>query len=159
MEIMSSPVEIIDYSPEFQEDFKNLNMGWMSQFDMNNSLRTMIDNPDEEIIQKGGFIFFAWMDGKIVGTGALLRESNKLYEIANMAVTPQYQGRHIGKALLKKAIDKAVQAGAKQLYLITSTKLKASVEMYRTFGFRETLFDPELSIYDGSDVKMVLNLK
>lgn len=159
MEIMSSPVEIIDYSPDFQEDFRNLNLGWMSQFDMNNSLRTMIDNPDEEIIQKGGFIFFAWMDGKIVGTGALLRESNKLYEIANMAVTPQYQGRHIGKALLKKAIDKAVQAGAKQLYLITSTKLKASVEMYRTFGFRETLFDPELSIYDGSDVKMVLNLK
>lgn len=156
---MSSPVEIIDYSPEYQDDFKNLNMGWMSQFDMNNSHRTIIEHPDEQIIQKGGFIFFAWMDGKIVGTGALLRESNKLYEIANMAVTPQYQGRHIGKALLKKAIDKAVQAGAKQLYLITSTKLQASVEMYRAFGFRETLFDPEMSIYDGSDVKMVLNLK
>ncbi len=159
METMSSPVEIIDYSPEYQDDFKNLNMGWMSQFDMNNSHRTIIEHPDEQIIQKGGFIFFAWMDGKIVGTGALLRESNKLYEIANMAVTPQYQGRHIGKALLKKAIDKAVQAGAKQLYLITSTKLQASVEMYRAFGFRETLFDPEMSIYDGSDVKMVLNLK
>ncbi len=159
MEAITTSVEIIDYSPEYQEDFKNLNMGWMDQFDMNSSHRAMIENPEEQIIKKGGSIFFAEVDGKIVGTGALLRESNKLYEIANMAVTPQYQGRHIGKALLKKAIDKAVQAGAKQVYLITSTKLKTSVEMYRTFGFRETLFDPEMSIYDGSDVKMVLNLK
>ena len=101
----------------------------------------------------------AEVDEKIVGTGALLRESNKLYEIAYMAVTPSYQGRHIGKSLLKKAIDKAIQAGAKQVYLVTSTKLKASLEMYRTFGFRESPIDPEMSVYQGSDVKMSLNLK
>lgn len=159
MEATTTIVEIIDYSPEYKEHFKNLNMGWMSQFKIDNAQRAIVEHPDEQIIQKGGFIFFAEVDEKIVGTGALLRESNKLYEIAYMAVTPSYQGRHIGKSLLKKAIDKAIQAGAKQVYLVTSTKLKASLEMYRTFGFRESPIDPEMSVYQGSDVKMSLNLK
>jgi putative acetyltransferase len=159
MEATTTIVEIIDYSPKFKEYFKNLNMEWMSQFKIDNAHLAIVEHPEEQIIQKGGEIFFAEVDGKIVGTGALLRESNKLYEIAYMAVTPAYQGRHIGQSLLKKAIDKAILSGAKQVYLITSTKLKASLEMYRTFGFRESPFDPEMSVYQGSDVKMTLNLK
>ena len=159
MEATTTIVEIIDYSTEYKEHFKNLNMEWMSLFKIENAQLAIVEHPEEQIIQKGGFIFFAEVDAKIVGTGALLRESNKLYEIAYMAVTPAYQGRHIGKSLLKKAIDKAILAGAKQVYLVTSTKLKASLEMYRTFGFRESPLDPEMSVYQGSDVKMTLNLK
>lgn len=157
--MITKSIDIIDYSSELQPYFTELNMAWMSQFDMNKNLRNHIEDPESEIIQKGGFIFFAKSDGKIVGTTALLRESHKLYEIADMAVTPQYQGRNIGKALLKKAIDKAAQAGAKQVYLITSSKLTASIEMYKAFGFREVPVDPEMSLYEGSDVRMILNLK
>jgi putative acetyltransferase len=159
MEVITASVEILDYSPVYNDDFKRLNMEWMAQFKEEVAQKLLVENPEAQIIDNGGYIFFAKVDNKIVGTGALLRESNKLYEIADMAVTPQYQGRHIGKSLLQKAIDKAKVAGAKQVYLITSTKLKTSIEMYRTFGFREMPFDPEMSIYDGSDVKMVLNLK
>jgi N-acetylglutamate synthase-like GNAT family acetyltransferase len=159
MEAVMTTLNILDYSPELKEHFKKLNMEWLKQFKMNTSRQVEVENPDEYIIEKGGFIFFAEMDDSIVGTSALLRESNKLYEIADMAVTPQYQGKHIGKALLQKAIDKAKQLGAKQVYLISSTLLKTSLELYKALGFREMPYDPEMSIYDGSDVKMVLNLK
>lgn len=159
MEAPTISVEIIDYAPQYKENFKNLNMEWMNQFKIDSSQQALVEHPEEQIIQKGGYIFFAEINGKIVGTAALLRISNKLYEISNMAVTPSYQGKNIGKSLLKSAIDKAADVGAKQVFLITSTKLKASVEMYRTFGFREALFDPEMSMYEGSDVKMSMNLK
>ena len=160
METTLTTVEILDYQPSFKEDFKNLNLEWITQFfKLEETDRALLDDPETHIIEKGGFIFFAKVDGKIVGTAALLRESNKLYEIAKMAVTPQYQGRHIGKLLLQKGIDKAKSVAAKQVYLTTSTKLKTSLEMYRTHGFREAPFDPEMSVYEGSDVKMILNLK
>lgn len=159
MEGVSTSLEILEYSPEYKDDFKRLNMEWMAQFKLDVAHQLLIDDPDHQIIEKGGAIFFAKVDDKVVGTAALIRESNKLYEIADMAVTPQYQGRHIGKSLLIKAVDKAKALGGKQVYLITSTKLKTSLEMYKTFGFREMPFDPEMSLYEGSDVKMVLNLK
>jgi putative acetyltransferase len=159
MEATMTKLQILDYNPEFKEDFKRLNMAWMSQFKMSAARQSIIENPEEYIIKQGGSIFFAAMDNKIVGTVALLRESNKLYEIADMAVTPPYQGKHIGTALLQKAIEKAKQLGAKQVYLISSTKLTTSLEMYRAYGFREAGHDSELSTYDGSDVKMILNLK
>ena len=159
METTVTNVHILDYNPEFKNDFKRLNMEWMSQFKMGTVRQSIVEDPQTFIIDKGGFVFFAEMDGKIVGTGALLRESHKVYEIADMAVTPPYQGKNIGKSLLQKAIDKAKLTGAKQVYLITSTRLPTSIEIYRAYGFRETGYDSEMSIYDGSDVKMVLNLK
>ena len=159
MEATMTNINILDYSPELKEHFTKLNMEWLTQFKSNTVHQAQVENPQEHIIDKGGFIFFAEMDNAIVGTTALLRENNKRYEIANMAVTPPYQGKHIGKALLQKAIDKAKQLGAKQVYLISSTLLKTSLELYRALGFREMPCDPEMSIYDGSDVKMVLNLK
>jgi N-acetylglutamate synthase-like GNAT family acetyltransferase len=159
MEATMSTITILDYRPELKEHFKNLNMEWLKQFKNKAVRQVQVENPQEHIIEKGGFIFFAEMDNNIVGTSALLRESHKLYEIADMAVTPQYQGKHIGKILLQKTIDKAKQLGAKQVYLVSSTLLKTSLELYRALGFREMPYDPEMSIYDGSDVKMVLNLK
>jgi N-acetylglutamate synthase-like GNAT family acetyltransferase len=153
---------IVDFQPTYKEDFKRLNTEWMQSY-FNHVLpydQALIDNPEREIIEKGGHIFFAQADDQIVGTCALLRESHKVYEIALMAVTPQFRGQHLGKALLVKAVEKAKLLGAKQVYLVTSTKLTTSLEMYKAFGFREVPFDPETSIYDdGSDVKMSLNLK
>jgi N-acetylglutamate synthase-like GNAT family acetyltransferase len=159
MEATMTTINILDYSPELKEHFKNLNMEWLKQFKNTKARLIEVENPQEHIIEKGGFVYFAEIKNSIVGAIALLRESHKLYEIADMAVTASQQGKHIGKALLQKTIDTAKQLGAKQVYLVASTKLKASLEMYRAFGFREMPYDPEMSLFDGTDVKMVLNLK
>ena len=107
-------VQILDYSAEFQAHFKQLNLEWMQQFRTNTARQSILEDPKTHIIDKGGFIFFAEIDGKIVGTSALLRESHKIYEIADMAVTPQYQGKHIGKSLLQKSIDVLIDLGEAQ---------------------------------------------
>jgi putative acetyltransferase len=158
MEATMTAVDIIDYAPEYREDFVRLNAEWMTTY-FGKKMESHLENPEAAIIQNGGFILFAKSGDKIIGTCAILKENNKLYEIADMAVTPQYRGKHIGKRLLSAAIDQARKTGARQVYLITSSKLAASIELYRTYGFREAGFDIEMSIYEGSDVKMTLNLK
>ena len=57
MEATTTIVEIIDYSPEFKENFKHLNMEWMSQFKIDNAQLAIVEHPEEQIIQKDGFIF------------------------------------------------------------------------------------------------------
>ena len=158
MEATMTHVDIIDYAPEFRDDFARLNAEWMTTY-FGKKMDNHLDNPEETIINNGGFILFAKAGDEIIGTCAILKENNKLYEIADMAVTPQYRGKHIGKRLLSAAVDKVRKTGARQVYLITSSKLAASVELYRTYGFRETGMDAEMSVYEGSDVKMTLNLK
>ena len=158
MEATITKVEIIDYAPEYQADFARLNVEWMTQY-FGKQVDKHLENPEESIISKGGFILFAKAKGEIVGTCAILKETNKLYEIADMAVAPQPRGKHIGKQLLTAAVEKVRATGARQVYLTTSSKLTASLALYRTYGFRETGTDMEISVYEGSDMKMVLNLK
>ncbi len=160
MEGTSTTIEILDFAPDFKEDFKRLNLEWINEyFKLKDSEQTLLENPEEEIIKNGGYVFFARDAGQIVGTAALLRESNKLFEIAYMAVDTKFRGKKIGKSLLKKLMDRAKSEGARQVYLVSSSKLKPAVEMYRAYGFREAPLDPEMSKYDGSDIKMILNLK
>ncbi len=158
MEATLTTVEIIDYAPEYREVFAQLNAEWMTTY-FGKQLSNHLEDPETSIINAGGFILFAQSGDEIIGTCAILKENNKLYEIADMAVAPEYRGKNIGKRLLNAAVDKVRLAGARQVYLVTSSKLTASVELFRTYGFRETSLDAEMSVYEGSDIKMMLNLK
>jgi putative acetyltransferase len=155
--ITTLKVKILDFSPEFRDDFKRLNTEWMTAH-FGKSTDNHLDRP-EAIIENGGYILFAQHKGQIVGTCAILKESNKIFEIADMSVTPEFRGRNIGKQLLSEAIERVRKANAREIYLITSSKLTISLEMFKTYGFRETGFDAEMSIYDATDIKMKLNLK
>ena len=157
METTMTQVDIIDFAPEYRADFARLNAEWMTTY-FGKAVDNHLDNPEQSIIRNGGFILFAKSNDEIVGTCAILKESNKRYEIADMVVAPQHRGKHIGKRLLSAAVEKVRHAGARQVYLVTSSRLTISVELYRTYGFREVSVDGA-SVYEGSDVKMVLNLK
>jgi putative acetyltransferase len=159
MEATMTAFSILDYTPQYKEAFKTLNYEWMRSFKINFHRQVMLNDPETHIINKGGKIFFVEMDNKIVATCALIRESNKVYEIADMAVTPQYQGQHIGKSLVKHAIDKAKALGAKQIFVVVNSTLKPALEMYSVYSFREVPFDPEMGENADNEIKMVLNLK
>lgn len=155
--ITTLKVKILDFTPEYRDDFKRLNNEWMTAY-FGKSTDNHLDRP-EEILDNGGYILFAEHKGQIVGTCAILKESNKLFEIADMSVTPEFRGRNIGKQILAAAIERVKKANARQIYLITSSKLTVSVEMFKTYGFHQTGFDAEMSMYNATDIKMTLNLK
>jgi putative acetyltransferase len=155
--ITTLKVKILDFAPAFKDDFKRLNNEWMTAY-FGKSTDNHLDRP-EKIIENGGYILFAQHKGQIVGTCAILKESNKVFEIADMSVTPEFRGQNIGKQLLSEAIERVRKANAREVYVITSSKLAISLEMFKTHGFRETGFDAETSMYDETDIKMTLNLK
>ena len=83
-------MEIIDYSPTYKEDFKRLNVEWISTyFTVEPHDLEQLDDPEGYILSKGGKIFFAKQGEAIIGTCALIKVSETSYELAKMGVSPQ----------------------------------------------------------------------
>jgi ribosomal protein S18 acetylase RimI-like enzyme len=129
-------VEIVDYAPRHRKRFKELNVEWLRKhFTVESIDKKILDDPEGQILKPGGQILFARLDGKVVGTAALLRHTDGEYELAKMAVTETAQGRQVGKRLALTAIDRARTAGARNVILYTSPLLVAANELYRQLGF------------------------
>jgi len=82
-------------------------------------------------------VFFARMEGQIVGTCALLKHTEMKYELAKMGVTKEFRGRGIGRQLVHASIDRVRRLGADTLVLATSKLLPRANQLYQSFGFQE----------------------
>ncbi len=130
-------IEIIEYSEQFKDYFKILNLEWIEKsFIVEPTDEYVLSNPVESIIDKGGFIYFAKYNNEIVGTFALINIDNNTFEIAKMAVTEKYQNRGIGKMLMDVAIKKAKDLNLNRIILYSNTNLATAVNMYFKYGFR-----------------------
>lgn len=150
-------VEIIPYHDEIKDYIKKLNYEWLEKyFRVEEGDKIALSNPKEQIIDKGGFIFFARRGGSIVGTAALIRKSDVVYELGKMAVTLSSQGSGVGTLLLEHCIHFARQQGIEKLILYSNTQLKSAVHMYQKFGFKQITL--EKGLYERANIKMELDL-
>lgn len=62
-----------------------------------------LSNPQKFIIDKGGLIYYAKLNNVIVGSVALIKKSDTVYELGKMAVKEKSQGLGIGTILLNIA--------------------------------------------------------
>ncbi|PTR01066.1 MarR family transcriptional regulator with acetyltransferase activity [Mucilaginibacter yixingensis] len=153
-------VEIIDYRPEYKADFASLNEEWISRyFKIEEADRKALHHPQENIIDKGGYIFMAMYDNKIAGTCALVKidDTEYDYELAKMAVAPWAQGKSIGYLLGKAALDKAKASGAKGVYLESNTILKPAISLYHKLGFEKIV--GHQTPYERCNIQMGLSFK
>jgi putative acetyltransferase len=111
--------------------------------------------PEKEILEKGGEIFFARLNDRIVGTCSLILEEGKL-ELAKMGVEESAQGQGVGKLLVEEAIRRARARGEKVLTLVTNSSLKPAVGLYKKLGFRE-VFSGQHPKYARGDLVMELH--
>lgn len=135
----ANAVEIIEWNPRYAAAFEDLNRSWIEKYFKfeKNDLRILQD-PEKYIIDPGGAILFAKLNGTIVGTCALFNHGKGVYELARMAVAEHVRRSGIGRALTAAAIKKARQLGAKKLMLETfRPTLNAGIELYRSCGFIE----------------------
>jgi DNA-binding MarR family transcriptional regulator/GNAT superfamily N-acetyltransferase len=154
-------IEIIKYKPEYKSLFSRLNYEWINKyFSSEKEDKRILDNPEKEIIKKGGYIFFAKLEDEIVGTTALLKHPGSIYEITKMAVTEEAQGKQIGKRLAQYAIEYAKAHNAKKVFLETSKKLTAAYNLYQKMGFEQVPYSPgETEKYKRVTIKMELELE
>lgn len=151
-------MEIITYRPEYQKDFRDLNIEWLERFFHVEPMdEEVLGNPQEYILDRGGMIFFAREADEILGTSALMKMEDGVYEFTKMAVPPRAQGKGIGQLLMKHIIDYARGQGWKELIIYTNSSLKNAIHIYEKYGFQEIPIEPD-NPYDRGDVKMRLQL-
>lgn len=151
-------VQIIDFQATYKEDFKRLNVAWIQRyFKLEPSDLIQLERPQEYILDKGGWILLAQLGDEIVGTAALIKDSDTFFELAKMAVDETHQGKQIGKKLALAAIEKARSMGAKQLFLESNRKLTPALNLYKSVGFREVKLME--SPYERADIQMLLDLE
>ncbi|PWN65773.1 GNAT family N-acetyltransferase [Chryseobacterium viscerum] len=157
MNDMNNEVTIISYQPEYKEVFKVLNEEWIKTFFvMEPGDYKLLDHPEEEILNKGGHIAFALLNGEAVGTCALVKtEDNPLtFELSKMAVSPKAQGKKLGYLLGNALVEKAKELNAEKVFLVTNSILVPAIKLYEKLGFIHTPIGK--AEYDRADVRMEL---
>lgn len=151
-------VEIIDYSNDYASEFKRLNLEWLDKYHLTESHdMEVLNDPERTILDAGGAIYLAKIGNDIVGTAALMKEKEGLFELVKMAVAPPWQGKGISKLLIEKCIKKAKELNATKIFLFSNHQLQTAIQLYRKFGFEN--IEVTDSPFTTADIKMELKLK
>jgi putative acetyltransferase len=158
---MEGPMSIREFQPGDEAAFRRLNEEWIIRyFAMEPKDEAALADPHGNILNHGGRIFFAELDGEPVGCCALIPSGSGEFELAKMAVTERCQGMGLGRRLLEAAIAAARAFGAHRVCLETNSKLEPAIHLYESLGFLH--LPPERiepSPYARSNVVMELELR
>jgi len=150
-------IEIIDYSGEYANDFRDLNLEWLDKYNLTESHDLeVINHPKEAILDNGGYIFLARDGDKIIGTAGIANEGDSIYELVKMTVAPEFRGMGISKMLIERCLDKAKELKAKKVFLYSNSQLQTAISLYKKHGFVHV--DATNSPLVTADVKMELKL-
>jgi putative acetyltransferase len=146
---------IIEYEDRHQKDFKDLNIEWLDQYNLTEARDLeALDDPRGTILNNSGIIYLAQYEGTIVGSAALIREHDGIYELAKMGVMPNHRQRGVSKLLLEKCLAKAKELKAEKVILFSNHQLKAALSLYEKYGFQHV--PVENSPFATADIKMEL---
>jgi GNAT superfamily N-acetyltransferase len=151
-------MEIISFDQKYAEDFRQLNIEWLEKyFWVEPHDEEVLGKPEKYIIEPGGNIFFVRENDRILGTVALMKIDEGIFELTKMAVAPAAQGKNIGQKLMQHTLDFAKSRGWEKLIIYSNRKLENAIHIYKKYGFREIPIG-ENNPYARGDIKMELPL-
>lgn len=152
---MNLDLEIIPFKEEYSQQFYDLNAMWLKKyFYIEPYDEKVLSKPNENIIAKGGYIFFARYKKEIVGVVSLINQKT-FFELSKMAVDPKFQGLKIGKELVKYCIAFAKKKNWSNIILYSHKSLETAIHLYKKMGFIEIPVE-EKSHYKRANIKMIL---
>jgi GNAT superfamily N-acetyltransferase len=150
-------LKIVEFDAAYADDFRRLSLVWLERYFQVEPIDiAVLSNPE---IKPGGMVFFALLDGAVVGTCALIRHNDGLFELSKMAVADNHQGHGIGTQLLMQVIEWARAQSIQKLFVETNTVLERAVRLYQRVGFRAIAVDSSNVHYRRTNLKMELNLQ
>ena len=151
-------IEIKTHEPSLSKAFYDLNIEWLeTYFYVEDFDRKVLSKPQQYILDPGGHIFYAIEGGITLGTVALKRIEDNLFELTKMAVSPEARGKGVGQKLMQHCIGFAKEENWKALLLYSNRILENAIHIYRKYGFEEIPVEPD-SPYERSNIKMYLPL-
>ncbi len=150
-------LRIVPFRPEHALAFRDLNLAWIEKhFVVEERDARDLGDPGAHILAPGGYIFMAELHGQAVGTVALMREQEGVFELAKMTVADAARGLGVGRALGEAAIAYARSIGARQIELLTNSALVPAIALYHSLGFVDVPLGT--TEYARANVHMVLEL-
>lgn len=146
-------MKILENDTRYLNDFIALNEQWISKYFKLESVDLELAKNPEKIISDGGFIFAIMVKGSIVGVCALFKRGDRDYELARMAVAPDYQERGYGSVLMEHCLKRLTELGAKRVYLVSNTVLLSAIKLYRKYGFL-TVHEGPHPLYNRANIVM-----
>lgn len=130
-------LEIVDYSDALAKSFYEINAEWISSmFTLEDKDRAILEDPRGSILDAGGIILFARTPSLgVLGTCALMRVDDGVFELTKMGVLESARGKKAGELLLRTALSRADTMGIETLYLLTSSKCASAIHLYEKVGF------------------------
>ena len=130
-------LHIIPFRPELAPHFRAITEQWISaMFQIEESDRRLMDSPQEEIVERGGKIWFVeHPDLGIIGTCALLPHEPGVFELTKMGVLESARGSGAGEQLLLYVLDQARSMNMDTLFLLTNAICESAIHLYLKHGF------------------------
>lgn len=127
-----------EYSDDLAPAFHDINVEWIeSMFSLEDKDREILAHPREAIVDPGGVILFVESaDLGVIGTCALMKVDEGVFELTKMGVLERARGRRAGELLLTTALARASTMNIDTLFLLTSSKCVAAIRLYEKLGFR-----------------------
>jgi len=128
---------IREFDDSLAAAFHDINAEWISaMFRLEAADREVLENPRARVVDPGGAILFVEAPGLgVIGTCALRKEADGVFELTKMAVRESARGLKAGEYLLGAAIARGRELGADPLYLLTNKDCAAAIHLYEKNGF------------------------
>jgi GNAT superfamily N-acetyltransferase len=150
-------LRIVPFRAAHGAAFRDLNLAWIEKyFVVEERDARDLGDPATYILAPGGYIFMAELNGVAVGTVALMREEEGVFELAKMTVADSTRGLGVGRALGEASIAHARSIGARKIELLTNSSLQPAITLYRSLGFIDAPLGQ--TEYARANVHMVLEL-
>jgi putative acetyltransferase len=109
----------------------------------------------------GSIYFVAEINNKIIGGGGIYPTQGlpeDTCELVKMYIYPNVRGIGLGKLLIQKCLNYAMEAGYKNIYLETMPELQQALKTYQKFGFEYIDHPMGNSGHYGCDLWMLKRL-
>lgn len=135
-------MKIIPFEEKYRQDFIDFNTDWIvSNFGfLEDHDKETFEKIDEEI-KAGGMIFFAVENDIALATCMTVPMTETTWEICKLASNKNVPHKGAGSAVFEEAMKWAFDHGAKKLFILSNSRLKPALHIYRKYGFKEIPLD------------------
>ncbi|EMR02479.1 bifunctional helix-turn-helix transcriptional regulator/GNAT family N-acetyltransferase [Cesiribacter andamanensis] len=113
LQLADQGVAIRGYDSSYRQAFRELNRACLQEQAgaLEPADEQLLHHPEEEILNKGGMLFFALYQQQVVGTAALLAVQEGEFQLDYLTVDKAFRRRGIGKMLLQQVLTFAGSRG------------------------------------------------
>ena len=153
-------IQILDYKPSLKRYFYDLAAPWLLSVlkgRLEEEDNFTLKNPDQAYLEKGGFVFYALCNKRVVGVVALKRLDEQSFEFAKLFIDPSFRNLGIATKLVYRCISRCKENEAKQLWLQTTMAMPEAHKLYYSLGFKDREAPKQMAVLKRTEKIMVLD--